>query len=106
MAMSLVGGGGRWHLREARRQARGWEALLWAGLGGWPGQETHSRGKYQPGQAVPAAFAGALPGDLAWGRGRAGVELGAWSQSTPRTRNSLFLPAWYLTGEGSGQHER
>lgn len=81
MAMSLVGG--RWHLREAPRQARGWEALLWAGLGGWPGQETHSRGKYQPGWAVPAAFAGTLPRDLAWDRGWVGEELVASGQSTP-----------------------
>lgn len=32
------------------------------------GRETPPLSKYQPGRATPAAFAGALPRDLAWGQ--------------------------------------
>lgn len=56
--------------RFSPSQACGWEALLWAGPGGWPGRETHSPSKFQLGRTTPAVFAGAVPGDLAWGQGR------------------------------------
>lgn len=78
-----------------------------AGPGGWPARETHSPSKEQipAGSDHSSSVRWGITEDLAWGRGRAGVELMPSGQSTPQIRNSLIFSTWRLMCSSCGQHE-
>lgn len=127
VALAILGGvwvavcwGGSWHLQGdvvellgaslplARREAHGWEALLPGRAGRLASLETHSPSKEQipAGSGHSSSVRWGITEDLAWGRGRAGVELMPSGQSTPQIRNSLIFSTWRLMHSSCGQHER